>query len=346
MLRPAALLTLLLLALVCPSAWAETPTERLRELFAEANRIITAPEADHDPTGALARVRVLVAGGFDFRGAAEQALGREWAARSRAERDEFVRLFADLLDRNLIARVAMTARLADGGFAIRFLDETRDGNTATVRAAVTARDGHELSFAYRMLRSVQGWKVRDVVMDGVSVVANYQAQVARVLQTGSFQELLTHMRSKASPGEVVLAGLADEERDEAIARVEPAALVARTPAVETAATPRPAVDAGPVRHAAAPEATPSKREPAPTRVTARPIATSVSYWVQLGAFRSAAGAIRLAAGVPDQDLTVQSGPGESLRVLVGPFDTRAAAAARAHELRARGYAPFVAETRD
>lgn len=346
MLRPAAFLTLLLLALVCPAAWAETPTERLRELFAEANRIITAPEADNDPAGALARVRALVAGVIDFRGAAEQALGREWATRSRSERDEFVRLFADLLDRNLIARVAMTARLSAGGFAIRFLDETRDGDTTTVRAAVTARDGHESSFAYRMGRSAQGWKVRDVVMDGVSVVANYQAQVARVLQGGSFQDLLAQMRSKASPGDVVLAGLADEEREEAVSRIEPAALVARTPAVETAAVPRPAAEPGPARHAAALAATPSKRESAPARVAARPIATSVSYWVQLGAFRSAAGAIRLAAGVPDRELTVQSGPGESLRVLVGPFDTRAAAATRAHELRARGYAPFVAETRD
>ncbi len=346
MLRPVALLALLLLGLACPAAWAETSTERLRELFAEVNRIITAPETDTQPAGALARVQALVAGVFDFRGAAEQALGREWAARSRSERDEFVRLFADLLDRNLVARIAMTTRLSAGGFTIRFLDETTDGSVTTVYAAATARDGHELSLAYRMFRGPRGWKVRDVVMDGVSVVANYQAQVARVLQMGSFQELLAQMRSKASLGDVVLAALAEGEGEEAAARVEPAALVARAPVVATVTATRAAADVVPVRHVAAPVASPVTREPLLSRVAARPIAPSVSYWVQLGAFRSAAQTTRFAAGVRDRELTIQSGPGESLRVLVGPFDTRAAATARAHELRARGFAPFVAEVRD
>ncbi len=345
MIQHVAVLALLLLALLCTAARAETPTERLRELFDEANRILTAPEARKDPVGALGRVRARVAGVFEFRGAAEQALGREWAARSRTEREEFVRLFADLLDRNLVARIAMKARLADGRLTIRFLDETIDGDTTTLRAAVEARDGHELSLAYRMVRDPRGWKVRDVVMDGVSVVANYQAQVARVLRMGSFEALLAQMRSKASPEGVVLAALAEGKREEGFSYVEPVAAVARTPPVEVVTATRQAADVAPLQRRSL-VATVSKAEPPPPRAANRPMATRVSYWVQLGAFKTAAEATRFAARVRDPKLTIESAPGRPLLVLVGPFDDRAAAATKVRELRARGYAPFSAEARN
>ncbi|MGH7355039.1 MAG: MlaC/ttg2D family ABC transporter substrate-binding protein, partial [Candidatus Rokuibacteriota bacterium] len=218
----------LLVLVSSPSAWAGAPTERLRTFFDEANRVLTAPETQTDPLEALARVKRLVNDVFDFRGAAEQALGPAWQARSRAERDEFTALFADLLQKNFVGRVATKARM-DGGLSVRYLDEQIQDDTATVRTSVEARDGHELRLEYRMVRRwPRGWKVRDVAMDGVGLLANYQAQFARVLHSGSYQELVAQMRAKAQPSPELLALLAESE--ELPPSAAPAAVVAAAPA--------------------------------------------------------------------------------------------------------------------
>jgi cell division protein FtsN len=73
-----------------------------------------------------------------------------------------------------------------------------------------------------------------------------------------------------------------------------------------------------------------------------------AYWIQVGAFRNATVAGRIAARVNGEIFVVAGhaaggGHGEPLlRVRVGPFNDRAQASARLRELRAQGYQPFVA----
>ena len=97
MMVPAFALALVLLA--GPWAWAGPPSETLRDLFTAASRVVLDPETADHPMECLRAIRKLVNPAFDFRGAAERALGREWQARTPAEQREFVQLFADLLER-------------------------------------------------------------------------------------------------------------------------------------------------------------------------------------------------------------------------------------------------------
>jgi len=45
-------------------------------------------------------------------------------------------------------------------------------------ASIARRSGGEILFDYRMIERDGRWKIRDVVVDGVSVAANYRAQIA------------------------------------------------------------------------------------------------------------------------------------------------------------------------
>jgi len=76
-----------------------------------------------------------------------------------------------------------------------------------------------------------------------------------------------------------------------------------------------------------------------------------SYWVQVGAFKTADAAARVAAELRRAGLTAWNAalttlPGHStpalVRVRVGPFTSRADAQAKLHELVTRGYTPFIA----
>ena len=65
---------------------------------------------------------------FDFQETAKRSLARHWQPRTPAEQMEFVRLFADLLERSYISRIELY-----GGEKIAYLGDALDGEQAVVR---------------------------------------------------------------------------------------------------------------------------------------------------------------------------------------------------------------------
>jgi cell division septation protein DedD len=80
-------------------------------------------------------------------------------------------------------------------------------------------------------------------------------------------------------------------------------------------------------------------------VVVRPAAAPAGYWLQVGAFRNAAIASRIAGQVKGEIMVAPPGTGDRgepiLRVRVGPFADRAQAVARMRQLQALGYQPFI-----
>jgi cell division septation protein DedD len=106
----------------------------------------------------------------------------------------------------------------------------------------------------------------------------------------------------------------------------------------------------------APVVTPSPRSAPPVIVAADPIAAAPvrsiapgwpappAFWVQVGAFQDVERAIGVATALRDHAISIVTAPDQPLmRVLIGPFTERAAAAAKLREIRARGYDAFIAE---
>src|SRR5688572_553280 len=106
---------LLLAVLWAVPASAGEPTERLRTLFADANRLFLSPASGASLEDRLAAVRALLEDAFDAREAVAFALGREWQARTPAERDELARLYADLVARAYLAWLGSHARVHGSG---------------------------------------------------------------------------------------------------------------------------------------------------------------------------------------------------------------------------------------
>lgn len=350
----------LLLTAAAPVCAGE-PTDRLRTFFDRANRAIVAPDSDAAVEERLTAVRALVTEVFDFEGAAALALGRHWNTLPPPERAVFTHLYADVVERAYLAWVGGKARVGEGGVSIRWLDESIDGDTARVTSEMLTRAGGELPIEYHMVRRAQHWLVRDVVVDGISLAANYHVQFDRVMQLGSYDELLARLRDKAGPA-------AREHASAASASLVRATVAAPPPL--PAATPRAGIVIAELRDApaavasdvpSAPLARPTPAPPvqpaalAPTHPptpVSRPAATTAlraprQFWVQVGAFRTADAASRLVERLRRHAVTIVTG-GDRLtpmmRVLVGPFGERTAAAAAARSLQAGGIAAFIADS--
>ena len=349
------MVALIAVLVLSPPALAATPGETLRQVFADANRILT--ETEDRPLERLPAVRKLVNEAFDFGGAAELAFGRRWHTATPAEQREFTRLFADLIKRSYVSRISQ-ANL-DGGVKVRYLGEYVDEQAAFLRTAVARQNGDDILLDYRMIERDGRWMIRDVIVDGVSVVENYRAQLEMVLGVSSVPELLVRMRTKVdgiepSTWTAPIVDVSPAARTTSTVDVSPPARTASTGDAQPAAReardirPEPGRVVSSAETPGSPAATEARTTPAapspPPRVTR-------AYWLQIGAFSSAEAAGRLAARLPGSKVVValkgKGAAGKSLfKVRVGPFADAARAVFKLLELQTKGHDPFLVAERD
>jgi phospholipid transport system substrate-binding protein len=175
-------------------AWAGAPTEQLRGRIDRVLGILEDSALKQEARAAERRaaIRTIANEIFDFRELSQRTLARHWQGRTAAERDEFVQLFADLLERSYIGKIETYS----GGERIQYLGEAVDGDQATVRTKIVTKSGTEIPVDYRMHRAGDRWLVYDVAIEGVSLVANYRAQFNRIIQQSSFRELVAKLAAK------------------------------------------------------------------------------------------------------------------------------------------------------
>ena len=128
---------------------------------------------------------------FDFTETAKRSLGRHWQPRTPAERKEFVDLFANLLERSYLSKIELYS-----GERIAYLGDTIEGDQATVRTRIVTKHGTEIPVDYKMYKQGDRWLVYDVIIEGVSLIANYRTQFNKIIQTSSYQELVRKMKTK------------------------------------------------------------------------------------------------------------------------------------------------------
>jgi phospholipid transport system substrate-binding protein len=172
---------------------AGPPTEQLRARIEEVVKVLEdgQPKSEARARERRAVVRRIAEEIFDFSETAKRSLGRHWQARTPAEREEFVRLFADLLERAYLSKIELY-----NGENIVYLGDSVEGDVATVRTKILTKQGVEVPVDYRMLRKDDRWLVYDVIIEGVSLVANYRTQFNKIIQTSSYQDLVKKMKAK------------------------------------------------------------------------------------------------------------------------------------------------------
>jgi phospholipid transport system substrate-binding protein len=180
------------LILAGPAA-AGPPTDQLRTQIDRVVKTLEDPALQKEGKILERRkaVRKIAEEIFDFGETAKRSLARHWQGRTPAEQQEFVQLFADLLERSYISKVELF-----NGERITYTGETIDGDLAMVRTRIITKQGTEIPVDYRLHKKNEKWLVYDVVIEGVSLIANYRTQFNKIIQTSSYQELVKKMKTK------------------------------------------------------------------------------------------------------------------------------------------------------
>lgn len=187
------LIALIMLSLVVSDAMAAEPLQVAKEVIEQALGILNNP-AYAGPAQKEQRrrlVKQIVDRRFDYREMAKRSLGPTWSKLNNSQRDEFVRLFADLLEASYSDKIDRYAKHVK----VDYTGQSLDDGYAEVRTVVV-RPNDRIPLTYRLFNASGSWMIYDVVIEGVSLVSNYRSQFARVIHQSSYAELVRRLRTK------------------------------------------------------------------------------------------------------------------------------------------------------
>jgi phospholipid transport system substrate-binding protein len=182
-----AILTGALLLSAGAAVSAGPPTEQVRQYSDHVQRILEDASIEQaDKRAAVRRVAEQV---FDVNETARRALGPHWQRRTPSEQEEFVQVFAELIERTYMGKLDLY-----GGERLQYTGESVDGGYATVRAKVVTKQGVEVPVEARMHRRGDKWLIYDIAIENVSLVGNYRSQFDRIIRSSSFAELMRRLK--------------------------------------------------------------------------------------------------------------------------------------------------------
>jgi len=136
---------------------------------------------------------------FDFSRMTRLAVGRSWSQASEAQKEALTREFRTLLVRTYSSSLSQYRNQTIEVKAARIAAQDTD---TLVRTLVNQAGGPPIPIDYGMEKTDKGWKVYDVVVDGVSLVTTYRGSFNDQIQKNGIDGLVKTLmdRNRASEG--------------------------------------------------------------------------------------------------------------------------------------------------
>ena len=145
---------------------------------------------------------------FDFSRMTRLAVGRNWAQASDAQKEALTKEFQTLLVRTYSTSLSQYRNQTIDVKPAKFAPADKD---TTVKTVVNQPGGQPIPIDYGMERTDKGWKVYDVVVDGVSLVTTYRGSFNDQIQKsgidGLVKTLADRNRSSEAPKAAVKVDL-------------------------------------------------------------------------------------------------------------------------------------------
>ncbi|MBD8525736.1 MlaC/ttg2D family ABC transporter substrate-binding protein [Pseudomarimonas arenosa] len=161
----------------------------LKELSSRRDEFRAEPEKLHR------YVRAQLDSLFEREYSARLVLGRH----SRGVAADKINAFAVALSDNLMRKYGNALLDVDPGVSIKVKSETplRDGKMMRVATDIMRRAGEPVPVDYMFLRTEQGWRAFDVIVEGVSYVQTYRNQFDELLRNESIDAVTAKLSSGA-----------------------------------------------------------------------------------------------------------------------------------------------------
>ena len=167
----------------------------ISDLGERAINVLTSTKSEPDRETAF---RKLFDEGFDVPGIARFVLGPYWRTATDAQRDEFTKLFETYIIHAYVVRFS-----AYSGQQLKITGSRPEGDNTLVNSQITGiSNSPPVKVDWRVAKLDSGYKITDVIVEGVSMAVTERQEFASVIQRGGGQleALLKALRERSGQG--------------------------------------------------------------------------------------------------------------------------------------------------
>ena len=178
-----------IVTVVGAAAVAGPVTDQVKSKIDGVLKVLEDPAMKSQTAERRQAIRAISSEIFDWQEMAKRSLGRHWNSAPPDQRDEFVKLFTNLIEGAYLGKIESYS-----GEKIDYVGESVTGENATVRTKIHTKSGTDIPVDYRLLRQSDKWMIYDVSVENVSLVNNYRSQFDKVLVSAPFPELIKRLQ--------------------------------------------------------------------------------------------------------------------------------------------------------
>jgi phospholipid transport system substrate-binding protein len=191
----------ILLGLMVLSSWTQPVAEgaasdamaQVKSAVDKARKLLNDPNYKSAPENRRTELLKLLDSNFDFDEMARSSLGSHWNNLSPNQREQFVELFHQRLERRYVKIIEDYS-----GAQINFVRESPNGpdRTEVYTSVVNPLLAEPLQMNYLLSEKHGVWKVYDLDIAGISEVDSYRKEYAQIINSQGYDALL---RKLANP---------------------------------------------------------------------------------------------------------------------------------------------------
>lgn len=138
------------------------------------------------------QLREAIENRFDFTEMSKSALGYHWKTITANQRVQFTKLFTAFIEDAYLSKIQDYS-----GQQVQFQGQTPLGQGYTqINTAIIQGGKSPISVNYLLLQKDGSWKIYDVTVDAISIIANYRNQFNRVINEKGFDQLMADLQAK------------------------------------------------------------------------------------------------------------------------------------------------------
>ncbi len=173
-------------------AGVSSAMSEVKKTVDEVVKVNTAYPGEVNVNPRRAKLREVIQPRFDFAEMSKRSLGAFWQEITPQEQQDFVNVFSDLLAQTYLARIENCT--AD---TVKFETENVDFPRAVVKTTVMNK-GDKFPIDYKLMNTNGTWRVYDVVIENIGLVANYRNEFAGIIRKDKFSGLMQKLREKVN----------------------------------------------------------------------------------------------------------------------------------------------------
>lgn len=188
MLRSLVLTFLVIFSINLAAVDYSTPMGRVKDTTDRVISILKNNSLDREER--WEQIAALIYEGFDFRSMSQSVLATQWKRATEEERKKFTEFFSQYIEATYRSKIE-----AYRNQKIIYKDEVIKGNLGVVETVIMAGD-IEIPVNYKLRNNEGSWYAYDVVVEGVSLVANYRSTFAAIVKNEGMDGLMSNIQRR------------------------------------------------------------------------------------------------------------------------------------------------------